>query len=106
MTSSSNDTDREALAKLIYEQIAFQGGDSEHYEAMRGGIYHAAADRILTEFLPGYTERVKAEAAHDALTAEADAIENYTLMWMPGGGVSLDHILRLLRRDAGIRRES
>ena len=39
--------DREALARAIYSKIAFQGGDEEHYEAMREAIYHEAADAVI-----------------------------------------------------------
>jgi hypothetical protein len=99
MTSSSND-ERETMRKLVEDfKFAWLAADAAGMEGFR-------VEYALSAILPAHDERVKAEAAHDALMAEADAIENYTLMWMPGGGVRLDHILGLLRRDAGIRRES
>lgn len=93
----SDNTERDKLASVIIEYLPGADGPADS---------RTITDAILAEFMPEHDQRVKAEAAHDALMAEADAIENYTLMWMPGGGVSLDHILGLLRRDAGIRRES
>lgn len=41
------DDEREALARAIYSKIAFRGGDDEHYEAMRGSMYHEAADAVI-----------------------------------------------------------
>jgi hypothetical protein len=55
MTSSSNDTDREALHSLLCSVFPFTESD--------------IADRILAEFLPDHDERVKAEALRDAADA-------------------------------------
>lgn len=37
----------EALAKVIYSQIAFQGGSDEHFESVRGGMYDDAAQAVV-----------------------------------------------------------
>lgn len=52
MTSSSNDTDRDALANLIDKKL---NGDAGY------GVGAFLADAILTEFLPAHDERVRAE---------------------------------------------
>jgi len=71
MTSSSND-DREALARIINRSAG--GAFDLSMDAVTGAeICRITADAILVEFLPGYTERVKAEAWDEALVASADA---------------------------------
>lgn len=84
----------EALAKVIYSQIAFQGGSDEHFESVRGGMYDDAAQAVVdfmtsdeavlraqdavddtaiftvrSEFLGGSTVRNPAEVAHAAILA-------------------------------------
>jgi hypothetical protein len=58
MTSSSNDTDREALHSLLCSVFPFTESD--------------IADRILAEFLPDHDERVKAEAWDEGLLVGQD----------------------------------
>lgn len=64
MTSSSND--REALITLLGgEEYARGGGPVFGNRALHPSQAVAIADAILAEFLPGYTERVKAEALRE-----------------------------------------
>jgi hypothetical protein len=71
MTSSSND--REALISVLddafrlYESCTER--DCPHHEPDE---LQDLADAILTEFLPGYTQRVKAEAWDEAVRASVD----------------------------------
>jgi hypothetical protein len=60
MTRSRFDTDRVALARIV-------AGRDRYEEKWRQ--YNEVADRILIDWLPGYTERVKAEALRDAAEA-------------------------------------
>ena len=62
--------EREDLARAIYSKIAFKGGNDEHYESVRGYMYHAA-DAILAagRRRPAQTEPTDAQviAARDEL---------------------------------------
>lgn len=40
----------EELERTIYDKIAFQGGDDEHFESVRGYIYHDAARAVHALF--------------------------------------------------------
>jgi hypothetical protein len=64
MTSSSN-TDREALAKLLHERFApswVDHWDDLDEDQQRDTEAAEMADAILAEFLPAHDERVRAEA--------------------------------------------
>jgi len=63
MKSSRFDTDRVALARIV-------AGRDRYEEKWRQ--YNEVADRILIDWLPGYTERVKAEAFDEAATAHEE----------------------------------
>lgn len=39
--------DREALVRAIYTNIAFRGGDDEHFQSVRGSMYDNAADAVI-----------------------------------------------------------
>jgi hypothetical protein len=53
-SSSSNDTDREALIELVDHE-------RRGWARMGSGLTPELVDAILTKFLPGHDERVKAE---------------------------------------------
>lgn len=67
MTSSSNDR------KMLHDLI------SDAYRRAPWGtdVFEYVADAILTKFLPGYTERVKAEQREaDAQIAESEIVRS------------------------------
>jgi hypothetical protein len=71
MTSSSNDTDREALIALLGDELGWDWNPAPGVPSSRK-VLGDIADRILTEFLPGHDERVKAEAWDEGLLVGQD----------------------------------
>lgn len=75
----SNDTDREALANLIWTANAASGWSDT--DSAMGFV----ADAILTEFLPAYTERIRAEQREtDAQIAASNLDRPWVASETPG----------------------